>query len=137
GNIEIERVGLSSKSGDATLYIPVLNGLALTGWASLAPGNCPDTAEHFTKAVKVTTLDSYHLDRVSFIKIDVEGHELHVLRGAQRTLMESQPTVLVEIKEPNREAVFRFFSAINYVHQPIDKISGTASSEDYLFLPGK
>src|SRR6185436_13196208 len=44
--IEIIYSGLSSETRVATLYTPVKDGLALTGWASLRPGNCPDTNEH-------------------------------------------------------------------------------------------
>src|SRR3954468_4422340 len=52
GNIEIVHVGLSSEAGQAVLYIPVLNGLPLSGWASLTPNNCPDTVVHQTKPVE-------------------------------------------------------------------------------------
>jgi len=34
--------------------------------------------------------------RIGFLKIDVEGAEFHVLRGARRVLAESQPVVLFE-----------------------------------------
>jgi hypothetical protein len=34
---------------------------------------------------------------VSFVKIDVEGHELDVLRGAERTMREQRPNLLIEI----------------------------------------
>jgi hypothetical protein len=36
---------------------------------------------------------------ISFLKIDVEGFELEVLRGAERTLMEMRPTVLCEFND--------------------------------------
>uniref|UniRef100_A0A0G4I8Y1 Methyltransferase FkbM domain-containing protein n=1 Tax=Chromera velia CCMP2878 TaxID=1169474 RepID=A0A0G4I8Y1_9ALVE len=41
-------------------------------------------------------VDSLRFDRVDFVKIDVEGHELSVLQGALRTLMVHRPVVLVE-----------------------------------------
>ncbi len=135
GNIDIRNVGLSSKSDHAILYIPVLRGFPLLGWASLAPGNCPDTAEFITKSVEVQTLDSFNLDQVAFIKIDVEGHELEVLRGARRTLTDGRPTVLVEIQAQNREAVFQFFSEINYAHQATDELIREPSSpQNYVFV---
>ena len=80
-NVRVINKGLSSKAGQATLYIPVLNGLPLVGWASLAPNSCPETDQHVQKQVETCTLDSFALSEVSFIKIDVEGHELEVLRG--------------------------------------------------------
>lgn len=50
--------------------------------------------------IPVVTLDSYaaeHLrGRVAFIKVDVEGWELHVLKGAAAILRDHRPTVLFE-----------------------------------------
>jgi len=66
--ITVIHEGLSSSPGEATLYIPLVDGRALTGWASLAPGNCPDAKEHRTKSVAVRPLDSFHLTGVSFIR---------------------------------------------------------------------
>jgi FkbM family methyltransferase len=49
------------------------------------------------RRVNVMALDDLGLDRVSFIKIDVEGAESLVLRGAERTLRSSRPVLLVEL----------------------------------------
>ncbi len=49
--------------------------------------------------VPVSTLDDEMRDvpeRVSFIKIDVEGHELEVLQGGQKVLSRHKPVLLVE-----------------------------------------
>ena len=37
-------------------------------------------------AVPATSLDSFSFDEVALIKLDVEGHEDIVLKGAQKTL---------------------------------------------------
>ncbi len=47
--------------------------------------------------VPLMTLDSLHLKNVSLIKIDVEGMEDQVLAGAQNTLRENRPLILLEI----------------------------------------
>ncbi len=136
GNITMMPVGLSSEAGEATLHIPVLNGLPLTGWASLAPGNYPEATGEFTKPVKIATLDSFQIPDVSFIKIDVEGHELHVLEGAKQTLATHRPTVLIEIKDENRGAALQFFSDLNYVSRKLEDLAGvTGSPENYIFVP--
>lgn len=49
--------------------------------------------------VPIKRLDDLHLDDVGLIKIDVEGHELAVLRGAADTLTRNRPAVLVEAEE--------------------------------------
>lgn len=47
--------------------------------------------------VPVRTLDSFELTNVNFIKIDVEGHEEFVLRGAKKTILENDyPKLLLE-----------------------------------------
>ncbi|HEY4282988.1 MAG TPA: FkbM family methyltransferase [Chthoniobacterales bacterium] len=137
GNIEIIHVGLSSEAGQAVLYIPILNGMPLPGWASLAPNNCPDTSVHQTKPVEIRTLDSFNIESVSFIKIDVEGHELHVLRGATRTLSTHRPTILVEIKTENLDAVFRLLSELDYVRHVPGELNSHPASENHLFVPKK
>jgi FkbM family methyltransferase len=51
-------------------------------------------------AVQVRTLDSVlrdSPDRVSFIKIDVEGHELPAVAGAQNLISSSKPALLIEV----------------------------------------
>lgn len=47
--------------------------------------------------VECVTLDSFDFKNVTFIKIDVEGHEIEVLKGALSTIQRSRPDILVEI----------------------------------------
>ena len=53
-----------------------------------------------TIQVEAQTLDRFmrrqRIERVDFIKVDVEGFELDMLRGARRTLRRHKPTVLLE-----------------------------------------
>jgi FkbM family methyltransferase len=51
--------------------------------------------------VAVKTLDTCISHRVDFVKIDVEGSELLVFRGAERILTEDRPLILVEINPSN------------------------------------
>jgi FkbM family methyltransferase len=52
--------------------------------------------------VPVKRLDDLHLDDVGLIKIDVEGHELAVLRGATDTVARNRPAIVVEAEERHR-----------------------------------
>ena len=54
-----------------------------------------DSPDSFT--VESLTIDSLHLPRVDFIKIDVEGHELEVLRGCRDTITRCHPALMVEV----------------------------------------
>lgn len=136
GNIKVVAKGLSSEAHEATLYIPVLNGKKLVGWASLTPGNCPDTNEHITKRVETVTLDSLAPSDVTFIKIDVEGHELEVLRGAVETLKVNRPVIMVEIREHNLAAVRELLADLGYAETSMKALTGHDGSDgNYFFTP--
>jgi FkbM family methyltransferase len=47
--------------------------------------------------VKVSTLDYFNLQDITFIKIDVEGEELKVLEGMVNTIKSSKPEMLIEV----------------------------------------
>jgi len=134
--IVITAKGLSSAAKTATLYMPVVNKIPLLGWASLYTDNCSGVNEHEEKVVELIKLDSLNIRPVSLIKIDVEGHELDVVIGAEQTLMACQPIVIVEIKERNLAAIQRFFSRLNYIMYKLDDLTEQAGSkENFIFLP--
>ena len=65
------------------------------------------TADILTKhwsSIKVpaVTLDSLNLTDVDMIKIDVEGHELSVLHGAEQTIRSQRPLIAIEISFENK-----------------------------------
>jgi Methyltransferase FkbM domain len=68
--------------------------------------------------VQVKRLDDLGLDNVGLIKIDVEGHELAVLRGAAHTLRRHQPTLVIEAEERHHPgavaAVTEFLGGLGY-----------------------
>jgi len=59
--------------------------------------------------IRCTTIDNYvrekGIDRLDFIKVDVEGHELKVAKGAEETLTKLRPRVLAELNKGD----FKFF----------------------------
>jgi hypothetical protein len=54
---------------------------------------------HRSYQINVTTLDSYidQLERVTFIKIDIEGSELMALQGGFNVLKKFQPVIVTEL----------------------------------------
>lgn len=50
-------------------------------------------------SVPLVRIDDLDAKDVRFIKIDVEGHELNVLRGAQETVRRERSRLLVEVEE--------------------------------------
>jgi FkbM family methyltransferase len=49
-------------------------------------------------AIEMATLDSFDLQNVDFIKIDVEGYEPGVVNGARETILRCRPVMVVEEK---------------------------------------
>jgi FkbM family methyltransferase len=86
----------------------------------------PEGAE---KHVDILPLDYYHFDKIDFIKIDVEGHELEVLKGAEKTILNNKPVVMVEIFGNHISAAMQYFSSLGYVH----KI--TIEEHNFIFEP--
>jgi hypothetical protein len=43
------------------------------------------------------TLDSFEIDRVDLLKVDMEGSELDVILGAMRTLQRLRPIIQIEM----------------------------------------
>ncbi len=53
-----------------------------------------------SEEIKITTLDKYLAKlsgRISFIKIDTEGYEPQVLRGAKELIKRDKPTIYIEL----------------------------------------
>jgi FkbM family methyltransferase len=50
--------------------------------------------------IETKTLDSLNLTNISFMKVDVQDHELFVIKGAKNTLMNNDMVVILEL--PNR-----------------------------------
>lgn len=49
--------------------------------------------------IEMRAIDSFKLKKCDFIKIDVEGFEVDVLRGAIKTIQEFKPKMYIEINE--------------------------------------
>jgi hypothetical protein len=81
------------------------------GRSTIDPSNCfdPEIIGR-TEEIEVETrrIDDYDFPDVGFIKIDVEGHELAVLAGAEATVTRHKPTLLVECNDEHQpDAVVR------------------------------
>ncbi|MCR4406819.1 MAG: FkbM family methyltransferase [Anaerolineae bacterium] len=104
--IVLERAALGQSSGSARLiFLEVERALNSGGGYLFREGvNIPDG--HELREVKMIALDDYPLRRpISFIKIDVEGTEPLVFRGATKMLQRDRPLILSELNPVQLEKV--------------------------------
>lgn len=100
-NVTAENIGLSDKSGIMSFNTSVLG---YDAWNSFADLN--EIGDVITIDVRVIMLDQYlsekKLVNIDFVKIDVEGWELFVLKGANNLLSsERAPVLMIEFTENN------------------------------------
>lgn len=89
-NVTLHECALSSSDGTIILN----NTFKSTGWTQVSDIGI---------TVPCKTLDSFELQYVDFIKIDVEGWEWHVVRGAEKTIRKWKPVMILEQKPNNAE----------------------------------
>lgn len=65
-------------------------------------------------SVPMLSIDSLELARVDLLKLDVEGMELEVLRGARQTLLSWQPVLMVEVIKADRTAIEGLLGDLGY-----------------------
>jgi hypothetical protein len=82
------------------------------------------------------TLDSLALDEVDFMKLDTEGYEENILRGAVETIKRCRPVIIVEQKRDMAEARFglRPRGAVTFLESLGYKLVKEMSG-DYIMVP--
>ncbi len=111
-DVQVHCVGLSNKSGQATLHVPIdAHGVEHDASASIDGGV---EGESRNLKILIRDLDSYGFPDLNFIKIDTEGHEGNVLAGALSTIAVSRPAMLIEIEQRHnhREPIGEIFARI-------------------------
>lgn len=135
-NVTVHAVGLSSLAETKVLHTPVSGGITLNGWASVESVDCPGADHYVDSQVAVRPLDSFDIHGVTFLKADVEGHEIQLLRGGRETIARDRPVVLVEVWECNRQVVREFFDQLGYYERRLqDLISKNGSDTNFIYLP--
>ncbi len=100
-NVEVVNAALSDRSGQIIFYActdPSLSGFELQ----------PNAKLYETRMVKTLTLDelldSLGVDQVNWIKLDVEGAEIRVLRGGEKMLRRAKNLHII-VESSNAEAM--------------------------------
>jgi FkbM family methyltransferase len=120
-HVECHAAALGDHAGEIALAMPVLDGVAQEQWASTAKDYAAHlsarvTVERF--AVPLMRLDDLGLTDLTAVKVDAEGAEYEILRGARETLLRCRPVLTLEVEERHRQgstwAVPAFLDALGY-----------------------
>jgi len=118
--VTLNNIGVSDVSGPATLYrFPNLSH----GHSSMSFAVAPGAR---ATACQLTTLDRYcaegRIDRVDLIKVDVEGAELSVLRGATQLFARRSPPIwLLEVNfQTSRAFGYTPFELLRFVEERVE-----------------
>lgn len=117
-NVVCRNFGLSNKEGSFPFYFYP------EGSGNASAVNVSERAEVVTLPCELTTLDKYAQEvqaAPDFIKCDVEGGELLVFQGGEKTIAQSQPIVFTEILRKycakydyNPNQIFEWFYDLGY-----------------------
>lgn len=139
-NITLIKSALSDEVGVRNLVTPVINGKQLSQYSSFYKDRMIDQIcfDMDLKREKVSTIITEvnfntvdNLDiQPFFIKIDVEGAELLVLKGAVEIIDKMAPVILIEIQnQENYKEIKNFLSKFGYINIEPSRAKETGESE--------
>jgi FkbM family methyltransferase len=141
-NVTLIKTALSDKAGNRTLVTPIVNGKQLTQYSSFYKEKmisqiCSDMALLETEVSTIENEVSFNtIDNLGvtpfFIKIDVEGAELEVLKGALNVIKNYNPVVLVEIQNHKSYLEIKeLLAPYGYINIDPKKKSTNSKSSDF------
>jgi FkbM family methyltransferase len=153
----LKNLALSDSNGDVNLRIPSRSKsifktnyeeIYKLGCATIHEGNKIDNKNNF-KVKKIKLDDLLEDKNISFIKIDVEGHEREVITGSKKIIKKNKPVLLVEIEE--RHNNFPILDTIEFVKnfgynsyfvadgnvKDVKKLKDINSENNFLFIAKK
>ena len=145
-NVEIQSCALGDSEGEFDLFIPRYRNFVFDGLASLDE----DAATHWLNKdrmaafdasklrvdkhiVEVKTLDSFNLSP-DVVKIDVQGFELKVVQGGEKTFRRSRPVTIVESPTDELIGLFADMQMAPYGFKANRLIPGDTTGTNTIFI---
>ena len=127
-------MGLGAQADVLKVGYPFVDNL---GAARLTEtGRSHDHIDYPTAVVSVVPLDALNIryrGRIGFIKLDVEGMEIGVLKGAAKFIADYRPTIFVEVDNENLAEFNQWSNEFQYVI--VDRYKRYANNENFLITP--
>lgn len=100
-NVILENYAVSDSEGEGVLYIPTINDIEIDTQASIDLENRRNYYSNFAKQkIQKITIDKYvsanAIERIDYIKIDTEGNDAKVLKGALNSIRSHKPVIFSE-----------------------------------------
>ena len=118
------------------INIPALNYFTPTSFGSLelkAPrgegrqgeiiGQAVNYSEKNTVPVRLMKLDELNLNRLDFIKMDIEGMEIEALKGAENIIDKFKPTIFVEMLKSDQNKLMEFLASKGYENEILNDLN--------------
>lgn len=116
-------IGVSCNEGD---------GFGVTHWVHNLGGG--KLIEREGGTISLRSGDAILADtRADFIKIDVEGMEVDVLKSIEKTVARDRPKIFIEVDNENRDGVFAWVEAQGYKTE--ETFKRYRDNENFLFVP--
>ena len=149
-NVTIVPSGLSDQPGEAVLTSPVKKSGSI-GFGLSHLGRHEGDQPGYATTVSLTTLDmfveKYRIQALDFIKVDIEGWEIHMLKGGIHTLERFRPPMFLEVCKTfleragsTPEDLWNLLSPMGYRASSVlpdgtvTPVDGYAGDGDYLFV---
>ena len=134
-NVSVYQMAVSNYLGSTILKMPDINEWGLSTIGS----NVLRFNPVIERKIECIDLDSFvttkNIKKVHFMKLDTEGSELNILRGAKKLILRDHPIILMEYNETNmkqcdilKKDVDEFLTEMGYQWKLV-------SSEDILCIP--
>ncbi|MBK1895503.1 FkbM family methyltransferase [Chryseobacterium paridis] len=107
-SMRVLSLALSDENTIAEFKVPIINGKMVASRGTLNTSYKEKGEEKsYTETVTVTKLDDWaekeKLQKLDFIKIDVEGNEMKTLLGGKKTIIQFLPTLMVEMEQRHHD----------------------------------
>lgn len=130
--VELHTVGLSSRDTKMFVSPDTVVGIGNAGLT-------PSPSESASLEVTVTTLDSFNLEKLDCLKVDVEGMELDVLRGAEQTIQRFRPNIIFEtlrnLPPEHHRPIEQYLRSFGYILYSLNHRSGNFTATTYPHYP--